>query len=168
MRLPGWLPYLTHGLFTLAVGLVGWAAWRADAGRLGLVALLVLATWAAGRRWRAGRHIAFSLLVGLSGVGAFGGQPLWMMLTALLCALSAWDLAGWQARWPGDQPVEEGSRWLRRHLGRLGGIWGLSLGLFVLTQQVELQLGVWSALVLGVLLLLGLSQTTRLLRRPSS
>ncbi len=163
-----WLPYLTHSTFSLAVLLLAGSQWRWGTWQIGSATLVPLVLWLASRRWPHSRHVAFMVLVGLSGMGAFSALPLWLMLLAVLSSLTAWDLASWQTRLPTGRPPDAWQRLLRRHLGRLAALWGVSIGLLILTQRIELQLGVWSALLLGVLLLLGLSQTVRLLRRPEA
>ncbi len=151
-------------LVAAAALLIGFAlnqAWL-----LGLLAWLPVGLWPLSNKRRATEisHFNFVWHIALSALGALYSLPSWLVFLAVALALAAWDLVAFERRLrPGR--LENGSQIIMSHLLRLGGVIAVAWLLFFLTQAVRLQLDIWSALLLGTLLLLGLVQTTRLMRR---
>lgn len=139
---------------------------RAELWPAGLVALLPGAVWLAGLRrgWAWSPSLGFVTYTALSAGVALRAAAPWLALFSLLAALTAWDLTAWQTRLAGAR-LEETPGLLAGHLRRLLAVLLLSGLLFALSRFVDLRLSLWSAIFLGILLLLALYQTTRLLRQ---
>jgi hypothetical protein len=148
----------------LGYGLVGlWA---------GVVFVLVLGfLWLVGQRrgwgWMASVMLVF--FVGAASIGLWlNVQDGWMLLS-VVAALSAWDLDHFAQRLSGvgQNRVEETRDLERRHLERLLIVDGLGLLFGAVALGIEVDLGFGTALLLGLLAVLGLSRAVGILRRES-
>lgn len=129
-------------------------------GALGLL-------WLIGQ-WRGWRWSASPGLIGLTGLAAWGvwaQLPAPWLLFGLVAALAAWDLAQFSQRLQQAHQVIGEAALIRVHLQRLLIMAGLSLLLGEIALAVRLDFNLGWALLLGLLLILGLSRVTNLIRR---
>lgn len=147
---------------SLAVGyaLAGRPVWAASIATAGVLWLVLQSR---GRAWAGDAG-----LIGSAGVAAAGlllDLGAGWMLVGLVGALSAWDLAAF-SRWVQDSPEAGEAKALeRQHLQRLLLADAIGLGLAMLALQVRIRLRFGLVLLLGVGLMVGLSQAVRYLRR---
>ena len=144
------LAYATRGLYLGAV----------TAGALGILCLI-------GQR-RAWHWTAVVGLIGFTGaavVGVWLSLPAVWMLLSTVTALAAWDLVGFANRIRSVPRIDAGSRPARAHLMYLVAVCGVAIlsGMLALGVGVTLSFG-W-ALLLGAVVLLGLSFVMTILRR---
>lgn len=155
-----WLPYLAVILALVTIS-AGYALNRAGlisflAGGAGLLWLFGLSRAAARVN-----TLAFSVVVMLAALGVGQGAGLGWMLTGLLAALAAWDLAGFGRRLEQAGYVEQLERLQQAHLKRLGLVIGLSLAAALLARFVQLPLNLGGAILLGLLIIVGLGRLVR-------
>ena len=118
-----------------------------------------------GWDWVASVGLAFS--TGFAAIGILRQLGAGWMLFAVVAALTAWDL-GHYAHWLGSvQRVEKARELERRHLQRLLIVDSLGLLLAAAALQLKAKLSFGLAVVLGLLVILGVSRAVRLLRRES-
>jgi hypothetical protein len=132
-------------------------------GALGLL-------WLIGQ-WRGWRWSASAGLISLTGLAAWGvwsQLPAPWLLFGLVAALAAWDLARFSQRLQQARQVIDEASLIWAHLQRLLIIAGLGLLLGEIALAVRLEFNLGWALLLGLLLILGLSQVTNLIRRQQS
>lgn len=87
---------------------------------------------------------------------------------AVIATVIASDLNAFRARLRQVDRVVAESQLVNAHLLRLGILSVLALLLFLATTLINLDLGVWTALFLSLLLFFGLSRAVTYLRRESS
>ncbi len=153
----------------LASGLLALGFFSGNWPFLALLALLpgVAALLGHWRSWSWLSALALTLFVGLAAAGVWlKAGPGWM-LGGLIAALSAWDLSNWcrQLRAAGRVPDEVVLS--RRHLGRLLAVDLVGLLLGGTALLLRLHFGLFWALVLGLLLIVGLTQAVSFLRQES-
>jgi hypothetical protein len=127
--------------------------------------MLWLAGWARQLDWTATAGLV--AYTGLAANGIWLGLGAGWMLLALVAALVAWDLAPFQRRMASTDGVRKQGAVERRHLVRLGLVVGLGSVLALLTLGIELRLTFLSALLLGLLAVIGLGRALSHLRRES-
>ena len=138
----------------LALGYALNAAWL-EVFLLLLIGCLWLAGYGRGWTWPA--SLSFSLFTGLAAWGVYQGLATGWLLGGLVAALVAWDLDHFAQRLRQAGHVAGEAELKQAHLRRLlivAGL-GLLLGGLALSFQIELNFG-W-ALLLGLLVILGLS-----------
>ncbi len=125
--------------------------------------------WLIGQQmtWRWMPAIGFAFFVSMAARGAWLHLQAALMLVAVVAAMTAWDLSEFQLRLPPTRPVGSTLDLERQHLWRLVLVDALGLALAALALEVRIDLGLGSALLLGVLVVVGLSQAVRFLRRQS-
>ena len=135
---------------------------------IGSVAAVGLGFWGwydfKKKKWVWSIDLFLAGVVILATVGALLGLRLFLLLPALLSALTTWDLARFQTRM-GDSPASQKLLDIeKRHLSLLGVVivgGGLST---VITLAFQFQLSFAITLILGVILVISLGQILRLLR----
>jgi hypothetical protein len=153
---------LATGALGLGYGLNG--SWSIVIIIAALGALWLVGQWL-GWGWTASVELVCFVIIAAVGQVMRPGNG-WT-LTGVVGALSAWDLHHFAQRLRGSGQVE-GTRALeRRHFQRLLVVAGAGLLLGAVALGARIELGFGIALLLGVLAVLGLTRTTRFLRRQS-
>ncbi len=159
-----YLPLLAISLAVAGLGigyaLGGHSAWVLPIMLAGLV-------WLAGhwRRWPWSASFGLILFVTLAAWGVFLELPAGWLLLAVITTLAAWDLAYFSWRLEQVPSTADPAGLLRAHLSRLALATGLGLILGGLALQLHFELSLGWALLLGLLILLGLSRAVRTIRR---
>jgi hypothetical protein len=161
------------GLAAVALGL-GYGLAGRWAGIPAVAALLLL--WLVGRqRWRWTATMGLVSFSGAAAAGVLLGLDAAWMVTGLVAALCTWDLDHFARRLQGvDWADGNGERTaLRRelersHLGWLLAVAGLGLLLAALALRVRVRLAFLTAVLLGLLAVLGLSRAIAFLRGEPS
>lgn len=138
------------------------AVWYAG---IGLVALLWLAAhW---RGWGWATSTAFVLLVALAATGVLLGHPPLWMAAAVTLGMTGWALGGYVRRLAALPNVEDADGRARSFTLRLLALDAVALVLAAFALRVELRLTLALAVLLGALLIAGLSRVIAVLRRAS-
>lgn len=132
---------------------------------IGLVGLLWLA--AEWRGWARVTSLALVATTTLAAVGVLLGRPAGWNVAAVALGITAWTLGGTVRRLASLPNVADVEGRLRRLMLRLLVLDVLSLGLAAAALQLELQLPFVASLLLGGLLIYGLSRVIDTLRRES-
>lgn len=142
---------------TIAAGALALAYSRIGLLGLGLVGpFLSLAWFILQRRLPSIQHIALVLFTAGAAMGfPLGASPL-AMLTAIIAALSAWDLAHFRERLAGPAAVEPGLVW--RHLTYLLVVDALGFLLGAAALQIRIDLSFLPAAAAAVLLFYALGR----------
>ena len=107
------------------------------------------------------------ILLGISLAAIFEASRV-IVLISLLATLSAWDLAAFYIRLISSNNIAHEDHLLQTHLLRLVMVLILGLTLPLLTFGLQFDLKFWQVFLLGVLLLVGLSQVFAQLKRSSN
>ena len=153
---------LAAGALALGYGLAG-----LENGAL--AAVVPGGLWAVGQ-WRRLVWVApvgFVSTAGISAAGLLLGVGVGWMLVAVVAALSAWDLDAFARRLRNAARVANRDDLEGQHLLRLLVVDGLGLALAAAALGVRLRLGFGLVVLLGILVILGLSRTISLLRHES-
>lgn len=152
----------------LAVGLIAVGVSYAQAGSPLEFFLIVppIGFWMAGRRLErdAPVNAAFLFIFLLITVAAFRQHNPALLLTATLGTFCAWDLFGFGRRIAEHDPKQDYSNLLRRHLQTLLTITIITLFIALIIFNATLDIGLFWSLLLGIILILGVSQAIRFLR----
>lgn len=153
---------LAVGSLVIGYGQAGWWDWVLIPGVLG-------GLWVLGY-WRGWVWMASLGLVGFAGFSAIGLRldlDAGWMVAGLVAALCAWDLHHFALSLQRVGRVEDGRALEQRHLLRLLAVGGLALVLAVVALRIEIRLTFFQALLLGLLVVWGLSRGISFLRRES-
>lgn len=153
---------LAVGSLVIGYGQRGWWDWT-------------VAIWVLGGLWLFGywRGLAWIASVGLVGFAGMAAVGLWLdlnagwMVAGLVTALCAWDLHHFVLCLRRVGRVENERGLEQRHLLRLLAVAGLGSALAVIALRIEVRLTFLEALLLGLLVVWGLSQGIGFLRRES-
>ena len=119
------------------------------------------------RKWTIGSILSLLMIVlGISLAVILGGSRL-MLLVSLLAALSAWDLDAFHVRLAACEKIHDEDELFRTHLLRLASVLILGLVLPSVAFALQFELKFWQVFLLGILLLLGLSQVFGQLKRSN-
>lgn len=120
------------------------------------------------RKWGIGN--SFCMLIFLLGISlaAVIEAPRFLILISLITIISTWDLATFYFRLIASPKIKHESNLIRSHLLRLFSILILGLCLTILTFGMQLRLKFWQVFLLGILLLVGLSQVFIQLKRSNN
>lgn len=153
---------LAVGSLVIGYGQAGWWDWV-------LIPAILGGMWVFGY-WRGWGWMASVGLVGIAGLSALG---LWLnldagwMVAGLVAALCAWDLHHFAQCLQRVGQAEDERALEQRHLLRLLAVAGLGLVLAVVALSIEIRLTFFQALLLGLLVVWGLSRGISFLRRES-
>ena len=151
---------LTIILATLSLALA--YAWQAGWLGSGLVLAVGVLWLVAGQQtWAWLGTLLFVGLAGLAGFGAWLGLSPFFMLFGFISALAAWDLTTFRQQLQQSDVVEPETTLQRDHLRRLGLVTGLGLLLGTVALTIQFQLNLLWALLLGFLIIIGLSRVIR-------
>jgi hypothetical protein len=130
-----------------------------------LAVLAVAGGWSVGRwrRWPGVADAGLAAMASLAAAGVLLGLSAEAMLLGLVGALCAWDLDHFLRRMAHQQRAGDGRVLERRHLGRILAVAGLSLILGLVALRVDLELSLLTAVLLGLLAVLGLGRAARYL-----
>ena len=126
--------------------------------------------WLSGY-WRGWAWMAPLGLVGFVGLAASGvllGLEAGAMVAGVVAALCAWDLHHFALTLQEVGQVKDGRALEQRHLSRLLAVAALGLVLAVIALRVEIRLTFFEALLLGLLVVWGLSRGIRFVRREGA
>lgn len=131
--------------------------------------VLPIAIWGIGRFFKFDwtTLITFALFVLLALFGVMVNIENTLAIVAVISALALLDLDAFRTRLLQFERIDDESQLIGRHFGRLGLICALSLLLYGATFFININLGVWSALLLAIILFYGLSRAVTYLRRES-
>jgi hypothetical protein len=125
--------------------------------------------------WGLGRYFkltwttltAFALFVLLALTGVIVNIDLTLAVVAIVAALALLDLDAFRSRLAKHERIDDEDKLINHHLTRLSIICALSLLLYGATFLIDIDLDVWSALLLAFVLFFGLSRAVTYLRRES-
>ncbi len=125
--------------------------------------------------WGLGRYfkltwttmITFTLFVLLALTGVILNIELTLAIVAVVAALALLDLDAFRSRLVKHDRIDDEDKLINRHLTRLSIICALSLLLYGATFLIDVDLDVWTALLLAFVLFFGLSRAVTYLRRES-
>ena len=152
-----------------AVGALAWGYLQTEYPLAALVPLSLGLGWSlsACRRWRGGPSLLLVIALGASAFGVGVGLPTIWALIGSVAALAGADLSSFWLRLAEAENVDESALLEQRHLTRTLAVAGASLLLTLVGQRLRVRLGLGTALILGLLAILGLSRGVALLRRES-
>ena len=157
---------ITIGLaaIVLAMGYAVGGAWKVSP-----ILLAAGVLWWIGqkRHWNLLASVALVGFVVAAAMGLWMGLPAGWMLVGVVAALSAWDLDHFARRLRGVERVEMRLALERFHILRLVSVDSLGLLLAGVALAVQYKFSFDVALVLGLVVVLGLSQMISYLRRES-
>ena len=159
----------TAAIAAIVLAVLALAAAFAQAGRWPWAGLSLLAAvpWVTEpwhrQRWPISVGFLW-LAVPISMAALAGISPVWL-LTVVVLALIAWDLIEFGRHLEQVDREERGPEQVRIHLLRLGLVAGLGWILGLVAVQVRLTYSLAWVLVIGLLLIIGLSRSVRRLRR---
>ena len=160
------LLFTSLGVAAAALGLGYWlvGAWL---GTFVAVAAGLFQLFGKWRDWRWAGSVAFILFAGTAAMGVrLGAEASWMLL-GVVAAIATWDLDHFYLRLE-FAPSDEVARNLERHhLLRLLIVVVLGLALGAAALNIRASFGFGTAVVLGLLAILGLSRAVSFSRRES-
>jgi hypothetical protein len=133
------------------------------------ISLVVGAGWGifSWRKWTVGTILSMLMIVlGISLATISGGSRL-MLLISLLATLAAWDLDTFHNRLAASKKIITEEELVRAHLLRLISVLILGVALPSIAFALQFDLKFWQVFLLGMLLLLGLSQVFVQLKRSN-
>jgi hypothetical protein len=131
---------------------------------LGFAALWLLGQ-RSGLKWVP--SLGLLLFIGLTAIGLWLTLSAGLMLLGMIATLATWDLESFLQRMEGAERVDHRNDLERRHLRRLLMVEGLGILLTFAALSFNVSFGFGSALLLGLLAMVGLSRTIGFLRRES-
>ena len=156
-------------ILILIILLCGWVGIGAAAvwgfkGLLILLALGVLWGWGdhSNRPWVG--NLCLLLLILISLTGFIRNIAEFYFTTGMIAALAVWDLQRFSMRLHTTENIHHKSIIIRRHLLRLGWVFGGSILLLGFAFQMEVELGFWYAILLIGILLIGIHRLLQLFK----
>lgn len=131
---------------------------------LGLAALWLLAE-RRGLKWLTSLELL--LYVGLAAIGLWQQLAFGLMLLGIIAALATWDMENFHQRMKDVERVDHREGLERKYLQRLLIVEGSGALLAVAAVNLSVTFSFGSALLLGLLAVVGLSRTIGYLRRES-
>jgi hypothetical protein len=120
------------------------------------------------QNWNLGSNISIIIFVLAICLAATFETSRSVLLVSLLAALSTWDLAAFHNKLSICQNIADIDHLTRTHLSRLIIVLILGLSLSFLTFGLQLNLKFWQVFVLGIMLLVSLTQVFKQLRQSSN
>lgn len=134
-----------------------------------LVIVLIGGLWAVSI-WRSWRNLEILspifVVLGIS-IATLAEGSRFLLLASTLAILTAWDLAAFQKNLAANEEILTVDLLIRTHLLRLFSVLILGATLPVIAFALQFDLKFWQVFLLGLVLLLGLSQVFSQLRRSS-
>ena len=151
---------IAMGALALGYGLIGLWTWAVFIVVLGF--LWLFGQW---RGWDWMASVGLTLFVSAAAFGLWMGVGVGWMLVGVVAALSAWDLDHFVQRLNGVGRVTKVRDLEQRHLQRLLIVDVSGLMLSVVALGIKVEFGLVTAMLLGLLVILGLSRMVGFLRR---
>jgi hypothetical protein len=121
-----------------------------------------------GYKWKISNDISMLIfLLGISLAALLGAQRLFLLIS-ILAALSAWDLGAFYSRVSTQENLQDEDNLIRTHLLRLISVIFIGSALVLLSFGFQLNLKFWQVFLLGILLLVGLSQVFIQIKRNNN
>jgi len=149
---------------SLVIGYALAGYWVGAAFAVGTGLLWLAALW---RGWRPVISLSVIIVVGIAALGTWLGVSAGWLLFGLIATLVAWDLGDFSHRFERSEHRQGYATLQRIHLQRLAVVAGSGLLLGGIALNSELELNIWWGILLGVLVIFGLSQAIGRLRRES-
>ena len=134
-----------------------------------LIILLVGGLWGVSI-WRAWRKVEvlslFFVILGISVAAIADGSRL-LLLVSALAILATWDLSAFQGTLAANEGIYAEGELIRTHLLRLFSVLIVGATLPMIAFALQFDLKFWQVFLLGIVLLLGLSQVFSQLKRSS-
>jgi hypothetical protein len=159
-----WYVSLGGATCALVAGYAMGGLWTWTLFILGLAALWLLGQ-RRGLKWVTSLELL--LYIGLAAVGLWQQLTFSLMLLGIIAALAAWDIESFHQRMEGIERVDQREGLERKYLQRLLIVDGAGALLAVAAVSFTVSFSFGSALLLGLLAVVGLSRTIRYLRRES-
>jgi hypothetical protein len=138
----------------------------------GLIALSItlavtgIIWWATGRRFgKAFIPLGFFFLITGAAGGVLAGQNFYLMAGGLVSALGTWDLMRFKQRLSRVESSPETEDLARRHTQKLAVVLAVGAALSLLAASVEVRLGFWVIVGMGVILLISLQRALHYLKK---
>jgi hypothetical protein len=164
------LQYLTY-LFLVLASLTLCGAFWVTGFPMGIpVSIIISIVWGIfiWRNWDVGNNFCLMiLLLGIS-LAAVIEAPRLLILISMITIISTWDLATFYFQLIASPIINDESKLIQSHLLRLFSILILGFSLTIVTFGMQLSLKFWQVFLLGILLLVGLSQVFIQLKRSNS
>jgi hypothetical protein len=134
----------------------------------GVIVIAILGlVWLVGQQRRVGwlHDFGFALFVVVAAVGVWWGAPAGWMLAGTVATVATWDLARFDRRLAQVEQITGEGRLRRDHLRRLLAAAGLGLGFGALALSLQFELSMGWVILLGLLVVVGLSRIVQVARR---
>ena len=134
----------------------------------GIIVIAILGSvWLVGQQRRVAwlHDVGFALFIVAAAVGVWWGAPAGWMLAGATAALAAWDLARFDRRLIQVELIASEDQLRRDHRQRLLAVAGLGLGFGALALSPPFELSIGWAILLGLLVVIGLSRLIQAARR---
>ena len=134
------------------------------------VSMIISVVWGIfiWRKWGFGNSFCMLIFLLEISLAAIIEAPRFLILISLIAIISTWDLATFYFRLIDSPNINYESNLIRTHILRLFSILILGLSLTILSFAMQLSLKFWQVFLLGILLLVGLSQVFIQLKRSNS
>jgi hypothetical protein len=149
---------------SLAAGYIFAGFWPGAITSIVVGSLWLVALW---RSWRPMETLCIILFVGIAALSSWLDVPTGWLLFGIIATLAGWDLGDFAHGFGKTEHVQGYATLQRIHLQRLAVVAGLGLLLGGIALSVELRLNMWWGILLGILVIIGLSQAIGRLRRES-
>ncbi|MCX6068706.1 MAG: hypothetical protein NT121_23650 [Chloroflexi bacterium] len=153
---------ITLGFSSLAIGWMMAGFWS-----IGLILLILLpvSLFLVKRKFSPAAALVLSLTVFAAAIGLWRGLSLFLALTAVLCALAAWDFDSFSRRLSFAPAQDEPQLLERQHLLWLSLVLILSVGISWLALSIHIKFNFEWAILLVVVMFSGISALVSWLRR---
>ena len=135
-----------------------------------LIVFVLCILWglAIRRHWRLWETLSLFFIILNISIAAMTGSSRWLVLASSLATLTTWDLSAFHRKLSENKDIRAENELIRTHLLRLSSVLFLGLALPTIAFAMTFELKFWQVFVLGVVLLLGLSQVFSQLKRSST
>ena len=162
--------YLSY--FSILIGIVCLSSTFVITGSIWVISVILIVgcLWAfsIARTWQIVEVLSLFLsILGIS-IAAMADGPRIFLMASTLAIVAAWDLSAFYHRLGANEEVREEGKIIRIHLLRLLSVLILGSTLPLMAFALQFDLKFWQVFLLGVLLLLGLSQVFSQLKRSNN
>jgi len=135
-----------------------------------LIILVLCTFWglAIWRKWRLGEILSLFLMILCISIAAMMGSSRLLVLASSLATLATWDLSAFHKKLSENENTSAKNVLFRTHLMRLSTVLILGLALPTVAFAMTFALKFWQVFLLGMILLLGLSQVFSQLKGSSN
>jgi hypothetical protein len=159
--------------FSITIAILALAISFATAGFIWgiIIAFIIGAAWILSiwRGWRSGGILSmFCLIFGISAAALQEDGSRVALLISTVATLATWDLSAFASVLNANENIAAKDDLIRNHLLRLSSVLILGIALPLIAFALQFDLKFWQAFLLGVVLLIGLSQVFTQLKRSQS